>query len=490
LVEVDSHNHLGVYLGRETATVVCLGAAGRERKVIACFSVSLKGEEAANMPNLVALIAQACAERALRYSEASIALDCSMNMEHNLHSEFTDPKQIASTIKFDTEEALAADISEVALAFKIVSSGDKGSELAVFTSKRRLLSDIIHSCQSNNIDPLAIEPDVYCLSRFIQQNVPQAEGPQPFFAMLSQGNGYFILFSEPEKVLVLRTFLVSRQQDRGSLLAREVLMTVALAESGQAPDRLKVFDAAGSLFDDGLGRKLGMEVEALDLAACAGIDSNMLADCDDMVEFAIAYGAALANVEKSRTINFRTDFMPYLGEKLRFQKAFQFFSIIATILLLAFGVHTQMKLADKSKPYRELRRLFEEDYSAVMLGKKRPSSAIGAVRELEKESRRIKALKSGRSSTGAQSVPSKLTMVLASFNKCAARTDLKVEKITVTKNNIRISGNTSSRKNTLTLRQAIERTGLKILNDTAEEKGGRDVFVITVEPKKQSKETL
>jgi ribosomal protein L32E len=149
-----------------------------------------------------------------------------------------------------------------------------------------------------------------------------------------------------------------------------------------------------------------------------------------------------------------------------------------------------MKLADKSKPYRELRRLFEEDYSAVMLGKKRPSSAIGAVRELEKESRRIKALKSGRSSTGAQSVPSKLTMVLASFNKCAARTDLKVEKITVTKNNIRISGNTSSRKNTLTLRQAIERTGLKILNDTAEEKGGRDVFVITVEPKKQSKETL
>ncbi|MHC4115419.1 MAG: hypothetical protein ACYSSL_08900, partial [Planctomycetota bacterium] len=468
LVEVNSHNHLGIYLGKETATVVCLGGGGRERKVIACFSVSLEGQEAANMPKLGSLIAQACAERDLRYSEVSLALDCSMNMEHNLHSEFTDPKQIASTIKFDT----------------IVSSGDKGSELAVFTSKRRLLSDIIHSCQSNNIDPQAIEPDVYCLSRFIRQNVLQSEGPHPFFAMFSRGSGYFILFSELQKALVLRTFLVSQRQDRGHLLSREVPMTVALTESGQAPDCLRVFDAAGSLFDDKLGRKLGMEIEALDLAACAGVDSNMLADCDDMVEFAIAYGAALANAEKSRTINFRTDFMPYLGKKLRFQKAFQFFSIIATIFLLAFGIHTQMKLADKSKPYRELRRLFEEDYSAVMLGKKRPSGAKEATRELEKESRRIKALKSGRSSTGAQSVSSKLTMVLAAFNKCAARTNLKVEKITVTNKSIRLSGNTSSRKNTLALRQAIERAGLKILNDTAEEKGGRDVFVITVEPKK------
>jgi hypothetical protein len=481
---VNSHNHLGIYLGKETATVVCLGGGGRERKVIACFSVSLEGQEAANMPKLGSLIAQACAERDLRYSEVSLALDCSMNMEHNLHSEFTDPKQIASTIKFDTEETLAADISEVALAFNIVSSGDKGSELAVFTSKRRLLSDIIHSCQSNNIDPQAIEPDVYCLSRFIRQNVLQNEGPHPFFAMFSRGSGYFILFSELQKALVLRTFLVSQRQDRGHLLSREVPMTVALTESGQAPDCLRVFDAAGSLFDDKLGRKLGMEIEALDLAACAGVDSNMLADCDDMVEFAIAYGAALANAEKSRTINFRTDFMPYLGKKLRFQKAFQFFSIIATIFLLAFGIHTQMKLADKSKPYRELRRLFEEDYSAVMLGKKRPSGAKEATRELEKESRRIKALKSGRSSTGAQSVSSKLTMVLAAFNKCAARTNLKVEKITVTNKSIRLSGNTSSRKNTLALRQAIERAGLKILNDTAEEKGGRDVFVITVEPKK------
>lgn len=482
-------NHLGIYLGKETATVVCLGAGGRERKIIACFSVSIEGEEAANISNLVALIAQRCTERGLKCSEASVALDCSMFMQHNLHSEFTDPKQIASTIKFDTEEALAADITEVSLAFKVVSSGDKGSKLVVFTSKRRVLSEIIHSCQSNNIDPPALEPDVYCLWRFIQQNMAQTEGPQPFFAMLSRGSGYFILFSEPQNVLVLRTFLVSRRQDRGELLAREVPMTLALAESGQAPDRLEVFDAADSLVFGELGRKLGMEVAGLDLGACVGADSSMLTDCDDMVEFAIAYGAALANVEKSRTINFRTDFMPYLGQKLRFQKAFQYFSIIATILLLAFGLHTQIKLADKSKPYRELRKLFAEDYSAVMLGKRRPSSAVEAVRELEKESRRIKALKSGRSSTGAQSVSSKLTMVLAAFNKCASGADLQVEKITVTNNNIRISGSTSGRKNTLTLRKAVEQVGLRILNDTAEEKGGRDIFVITVEPKEQSKES-
>ena len=50
-----------------------------------------------------------------------------MFMQHNVHSKFNDPKQIAATVRFDAEEALATDISDLAIAFKITSSNQAGS---------------------------------------------------------------------------------------------------------------------------------------------------------------------------------------------------------------------------------------------------------------------------------------------------------------------------------------------------------------------------
>ncbi len=76
-----------------------------------------------------------------------MALDCAMFMQHNVHSEFSDPKRIAATVRFDTEEALATDITDVAIAFRITSSDDSGSNLTVFTAQRKVLSDVLGALQ-------------------------------------------------------------------------------------------------------------------------------------------------------------------------------------------------------------------------------------------------------------------------------------------------------------------------------------------------------
>jgi len=170
---VDGQKYVGIYLSKDTATVVCLGSQGRDRKVLGCFSVSVEEAEGPDTYHgataLAGLIARECAEKIPMYRdcEVAVALDCAMFMQHNVHSEFDDTKQIAATIRFDTEEALATDISDIAIAFKITSSDQAGSELAVFTAQRKILSDILLSLQSSNIDPVTIEPDINCLSRVI-----------------------------------------------------------------------------------------------------------------------------------------------------------------------------------------------------------------------------------------------------------------------------------------------------------------------------------
>ena len=169
---METRNYIGIYLSQHAATVVSLGVEGSNHRVLNCFSVSVdKADEQdiGSEKRLAGLISNKLAEIIPTYKncEIGVALDCSMFMQHNVHSSFNDAKQITQTIKFDTEEAIASDVSDLAISFEIVSSGDQGSELTVFTCKQKILSGIILSLKSYGIDPVAIEPDVFCLSRFM-----------------------------------------------------------------------------------------------------------------------------------------------------------------------------------------------------------------------------------------------------------------------------------------------------------------------------------
>ena len=216
---MECPNYLGIYLSKDTATVVCLGLEGKGRSVLGCFSVTIEENQEQKPQELVRLITEGCTKRGLKFSDVAVALDCSMFMQHNVRSKFNDPKQIASTIRFDAEEVLGMDITDLAIAFKVTSSSQAGSSLTVFTAQKRQLSDILISLQSNNIDPITIEPDVNCLSRFILQNVslPSASGEtspsggpdlHSLFCVLSDSSGYFIAFAESQETEAMRTFLV------------------------------------------------------------------------------------------------------------------------------------------------------------------------------------------------------------------------------------------------------------------------------------------
>jgi hypothetical protein len=487
---VESQNYLGIYISKSTATIVCLGPQKKDGGALKCFSVSVEGQEQRDMQALAGLIAQGCAERNLKYSEVTVALDCSMFMQHSVHSEFNEPKQIAATVRFDTEEALATDITNVAVAFEIASSDQAGSQLTVFTAERKILSEVLNALQQYNLDPVNVEPDVSCLSTFIRREATSAEPEQTetLYGMLSRRSGYLIVpprsaNDESRKASIVRTFLVGATQDRTKLLQREVLVTTALAEGTGPIGGLKVFDSAGSVNSRQLGDKLGVETGEIDLRGIAEAKLGPGADCDDPIDFAIAYGAAMVLSEKGRSVDFREDFSPFQGKKLRQQKTLKTAAISVTILLVAVGLYFQTQLFSVNRSRNNLRSKFAKDYAEVTLDRLPDNFKIkDAVREVAKLLRRIEDEKKGLI-TDEKSISSNLTQVLAAFNKCAAQTNLNIDTITITTKDMMITGDTSNRQNRQRFFETVRESGLEIIREGYSLKDNRESFRITIAPK-------
>jgi hypothetical protein len=83
------------------------------------------------------------------------------------------------------------------------------------------------------------------------------------------------------------------------------------------------------------------------------------------------------------------------------------------------------------------------------------------------------------------SISSKLTLLLSAFNKCAAKTDLYLEKITLNEKDIVVTGDTSSRANTTKLFDIVKNEGFSISNDRDQTVGNRNIFSMSlaIEPK-------
>jgi hypothetical protein len=481
-----------MYLAKDHATVVCLAVQGRDINLAGCFSVSLEQAEQSDLQALARCIAAACTERQFKFTETAVALDCAMFMQHSVHSEFPDVRKVAQTVRFDTEEALGTDATDVAIAFKIDSADQTGSNLSVFTAQKQLLAELLPALQASNLDPVSVEPDVNCLARFVCRNVSLPAEARPLFALLSRRNGYFITplslpwqapgAPGPTPPAAMRTFLLSAQ-NRNELLARQVSMTTALLQTTGPVNRLEVFDAADSVNCDDIAKKLAVQTERIDIIASARLSAENLSDCPDPVEFAIAYGAAIAYLDPPRNANWRSDFMPYQGRKLRLQKTLRFFSAAAIILMLALGILGLMQALQLNKYRAGLRGKFAGEYAAVMLGQAAPDKSKEAVRRLGTALRRIKdAQKGSLSLTGEEVVAGKLALVLQAFNKCAAATKLNIESIAITDKSITISGETSGPDSTLKVFEALKQTGLNVLQQRISSEGGRSTFSVTVEP--------
>jgi hypothetical protein len=279
---------------------------------------------------------------------------------------------------------------------------------------------------------------------------------------------------------VLRTFIVGQSQERAELLKREIPITNGLLGSQGPVNLVRVYDPASQFDFQQLGRAIHIDTEFFDVADAASAPT----DCSDCVGFAIAYGAALSLLQKDATVNFRSDFMPYLAKKAAFEKSIKILSVCVVVLIIALGLFLQMRLFHISKYRSQLREKLQKEYSAVLPGKKL-EKGVDPVKKLAGELRRVKEAKSGQYGPANQQTPvAKLTLVLEAFNKCASQVHLSVDSISISASVINVAGSTSSRENTLRLFDNLRVNNLDILQQRLDSKAGLDVFSISVVPKK------
>jgi hypothetical protein len=496
---VDAKETIGIYITGCSATVAALAPGGKDLKVVDCFTVTVDNPQGSSLDNidtaaqLAERIAQGCSQRSIAFQNGTVAVDSSMFMQHTVHSEFADAKQIAQTVRFDAEESLATDINDLAIAFQIASQTPQGSNLSVFTAQRKLLGNILSALTNIHIDPVFIEPDIICLSRFIVRQFPQNPSQVRLFAVLSSSSGYLIVpsASDPAFSGVLRTFLVGSAQDRFALLKSQITVTSAMLPPDCKIDSLAVFDSSGSIETGRLFETVGIKTESVDLTVRIIPEASLTRPADDApsqqvsvdkVSLAIAAGAALAFDDKIK-VDFRADFSPYQGKKVKFEKTLKIVSVCAAICLLALGILAQTAQVKVNKPRKLERRKFNDDYMLVMGTNKVNKNLNVAVEQLKQEHRRLQRLNLGFSDEGKKTIPDKFAALLRAFNACADSVKLEIQSVDITSRTIHITGSTANEAGTRRLREAIEQNNLVIGREELLDKGGRHNFSMTVEAK-------
>ena len=484
---MEHHNKcLGIYMARNRACVVLIARESDTCEILNSFSVSAETSEEESFANLADSIAQKCREKEMVFSDVAVALDCTMFAQQNLHSEFNEPKQIAQTIKFDAEEALAVDAVEMATAFEIVNKEDNGSEVAVFAAGRALVSEIIVALQNNNLDPVTVEPDVICLRRFISQLAGDDAEQNWNWAAVSNRNCYLISAKQTKLKSAVRTFLTGSGQDKNALLLREITMTAA-ASGLERPGNLKVFDTSDTVNCAQLADTLAVDVQSQNLAALlkktVSENSENEARTVDSLEMVIAAGAAIGQLAKTDKVDFRPDFMPYLGKKIVLEKTLKVVSISVTAILLALGLYLQMQMLTTNRYRSRLGAKLKDEYAIAMPGRHFPR-AENPVSKLRREQSRIEDVKAGFLSAGGDdSVAAKLTFLLEALNNTPKDVDLDIGTITITTKNISVMGSTSSRGYLKLFSSIDKHSKLRRGQSTYESKNNRDNFRMTVELK-------
>jgi hypothetical protein len=470
---VESQSGLGIYVNKSRATVVCL----HRHKVKECFSVTLSEESTDPVPDLMRQVAETCAEKRLTFSDVTVALDCTWFMQHRVHSEFTSLKQIGATIRFDTEEVVATDIANLAVGFAVIATKENGTDLNVFTADHAVLSDVVLTLQSHGIDPVRVVPDVCSLSQVIGHdiNAKTYAYSDGLFGILSRHNGYFLRYSDKQGCMPVRAFLVGTQKNKNDVLTREILTTMA-STSASSPEGLMIYDATDSTDPVTLGERLSVPVEALDWLTAKGAGPQALAQGDDPVDCAIALGAARMTGESS--LNFRNDFLPFQGKKLRLQSAMKWMCFSMILLLLAVGGRMQAKWFQVRQDRSLLHNKLSKDHQAVMLDSKEKTNLVA---DLQKEKRKITFLKEGRNLQGSNSTSAKLILMLNAINASYTKAGLDVKEIIITKD-VRVTGSTSKADGRQEFAEAIKKVGLgHPVSSNLDIKQGRWPFSINVD---------
>ena len=468
----------GLYLARNQATIVWLSE--RNQGVITDV-LDIRPNEEASTQTIALQAARALRQRGIAVEQTYVALDGGYYTQYNLHSEFTDIRQIESTIKFDAEDAAATDVMNLAVTFAVTGLLPTGSEVMAFSADRQSATDILLDLQEGGLDPEMIEPDAVCLGRVLEHTLHISKHPDTLYILINEQNGYFIQPTRDGYAPKLRSFLLGAHQQRTAALRRELLLSIA-GWDGEQPLEKAVFvhppanvDTAALAEQTGLTLTVESALEKLNTEAQP--DANV---CPEAM--LIAAGAAMAPVERGLSADFRKDFMPFQGKRKMMEASLRLVCISLTVLFAALGIFFQSRSWRMNSYADTLRTKMVQEYQTAMYGANPPTQEAITSR-LRRTLNNARRVKEGLGPGDDQSVPAKLTFLLEAINNSPQSVDVVIQQIVISERTMRVRGDTNSRRATLDLFESVKaHPRLRFGQERMSMAGGRDTFEFTVEP--------
>lgn len=478
---MEEKGSLGLFLARDKAVAVWLSAT--DAAVTAVRTINPDPEK----PVTLALqAARSIANDGQNVDESFVAVDCGYYTQYKLHSEFDDYHQIESTIKYDVEEAAAADAMNMAVTFDITGKAEVGSDVTAYTADRQALTDILLDVQEGAIDPTFIEPDVACLARALNQGTPLSDRAETLFIILAATSCY-VIRSQGDFAPAGRTFLIGSAQDVTGLLAREIMLARGAVADETPITSISLMGQIERVNAEQLAARTGLDVQIQtpDPVLADVLEQNPDVACHELM---IAYGAALAIRTRGHNPDFRRDFMPYQGRRRIVQSSLRLIGISLTVLLVAVAVFYQLKAFRINRDIAKLNARMLTDYKAANFGKK-PIRGMPVPSSLKTELSRAKQAEAGIGPGGEKSVPAKLTYFFDAVNKTSPKVNIRIQQITITERSMKVKGNTNNRSGTMALFNQIKKHPRINLSSERVAAGpdNRDIFDITLEPKTSEK---
>ena len=271
---MEQQNRLGIYWSRQSVTVASLASRGPHPTVTGAFTVRAEADQP---PAAMAqAVMDAVRQRGIPVTDCFVAVDAAFYTQHGLHTAFTDYRQIANTIKFDTEEAIATDATNLAITFSVTDTDDTGSSVAVYTSDRAGMMEIVNAILSAGFDPETVEPDILCLARFFQQCFVTPGTMRPLFVVFGEKTCYILSFTDSGHARV-RSFVLSASATKTQTLSREIPLTIAAMNTKAAFTGIFIAGSTEGLEPAELSERIGMAVEIVDGVKLTGAGPSVWA---------------------------------------------------------------------------------------------------------------------------------------------------------------------------------------------------------------------
>jgi len=354
----------------------------------------------------------------------------------------------------------------------------------VFAADRAALNGMLDALQAANLDPTAIEPDILCLARFLEQNFSALKDTNPLFVVLADQSCHIIKPQGHHLGPMVRSFIIGASQNKATVLAREIPLTLAAMNLHEPVDSLLIAGQTDQLDVKALSESTGIAAETIDLTALTGADQSLLADCASQVEFVMACGAAIAEIKRIKTSDFRRSFAPYQGKRMVLQRTLRTTSIFVSISMIVLALYFQLKVMRINGYVGDLDRKMAGEYVKAMYGRE-PRSDMSILRQLDRAHKKVERIKKGGAFGDEGSVPAKLTYMLEAINKSPKKIVLNVSTVDVTTKTMSLTGNTRRRADTLALLNSFKSHPKLVKGYVSyDEKANRDAFTIHLNLKK------